>query len=150
MKIIIKNGNITFKTLPNEITFDKLYDINGNERAYNESISVDDTAYLNATNGEVSGKAANYLITNYEIIAPYKSFTYNGKFNTPLIPLGVVCFYDADKKFIGSYGTGDTCIEKWETTNGTKTGTVPAGSVYMRSMHMTSSNPVKFSITFYK
>ena len=150
MKIIIKNGNMTFKTSPNEITFDKLYDINGNERAYNESISIDDAAYLNATTGKVSVKAANYIITNYEIIAPYKTFTYNGNFNSPLVSLGIVCFYDADKKFIGSYGTDDTCIEKWEKTNGTKTGTVPAGSVYMRSMHSTSDNPVKFSITFYK
>lgn len=150
MKIIIKNGNMAFKTSPNEITFDKLYDLKGNERAYNESISKDDSVYLNATTGTESASAMNYLITNYEIIKPYKTFTYNGKFNTPLVPLGVVCFYDADKNFIGSYGTGDTCIEKWETTNGTKTGTVPAGSVYMRSMHMTSNNPVKFSITFYK
>ena len=73
MKIIIKNGNMAFKTSPNEITFDKLYDSKGNERAYNESISTDDSVYLNATTGTENASAMNYLITNYEIIKPYKT-----------------------------------------------------------------------------
>lgn len=150
MKIIIKNGNMTFKTSPNEITFDKLYDINGNERAYNDTVVNGESVYLKASDGQIGKISTNYLITNYEIIAPYKTFTYIGNFNTPTNPLGVVCFYDTDKNYIGSYGTDDICIEKWETTNGTKTGTVPSGSVYMRSMAFTTNNPVKFSITFYK
>lgn len=87
--------------------YNQLEDNKGNIVAVEDikNVTAADSAYLLGNSGIVSGSFAGNVCTDYVDVEGFENFVWKGLSRSAIekTAMGIVCFYDAAKTFIGSY-----------------------------------------------